>query len=287
MGSQHAVATEVLALAARAEADVAHPVARAILAAAGTLGADSRGDGQVQRHARGSTWCSGDGQDMVLVGSAGFVAEQGVTLLAGRPENCTRVEVARNGTWIGAVLLQDRVREDAASALRAFAQAAIRTRLVTGDSAAAAAPVAQAVGLKASDVHAHCLPEDKVKVLEQAGNPSVFVGDGVNDALALAAADCGVAVQGATPPAVATAGVVIASGGVEQVAVAWRHARRTIRVVRQNLAFSMVYNVGVLALAAGGMVTPVAAACAMLASSLSVMLNSGRLLSARSALPRA
>jgi Cu2+-exporting ATPase/Cu+-exporting ATPase len=279
LGSQHAAPAEVLALAARAEADIAHPVARAIRTAAEATGTDSGGDGLVQRHPRGCIWRSPDGQDMLLVGSAGFVEEQGVALPASAPANCTRVEVVRNGMWIGAILLQDRIREDAKRALRSFAEAGIRTRLVTGDSAAAAAPVAEAAGLAPDQVHAHCSPEDKVKVLERAGKPAVFVGDGVNDALALAAAECGVAVQGATPAAVATAGVVIASGGVEQVAAAWRHARRTVGVVRQNLAFSMVYNVAVLALASSGMVTPVAAACAMLASSLSVMLNSGRLLS--------
>lgn len=286
LGSQHAAPAEVLGLAARAEADIAHPVARAIRSAAEATGADSLGDGLVQRHPRGCTWRSPDGQDMLLVGSAGFVEEQGVSLPPGAPADCTRVEVVRNGKWIGAILLQDRIREDAARALRTFAEAGIRTRLVTGDSAAAAAPVAEAVGLGPDQVHAHCLPEDKVKVLERAGKPAVFVGDGVNDALALAAAECGVAVQGATPAAVATAGVVIASGGVEQVAAAWRHARRTVGVVRQNLAFSMVYNVAVLALASSGMVTPVAAAGAMLASSLSVMLNSGRLLSGTSARQR-
>ncbi|WP_187271592.1 heavy metal translocating P-type ATPase [Massilia arenae] len=286
LGSQHAAPAEVLGLAARAEADIAHPVARAIRSAAEAAGAASCGDGLVQRHPRGCTWRSPDGQDMLLVGSAGFVEEQGVSLPPGAPADCTRVEVVRNGKWIGAILLQDRIREDAARALRSFAEAGIRTRLVTGDSAAAAAPVAEAVGLGPDQVHAHCLPEDKVKVLERAGKPAVFVGDGVNDALALAAAECGVAVQGATPAAVATAGVVIASGGVEQVAAAWRHARRTVGVVRQNLAFSMVYNVAVLALASSGMVTPVAAAGAMLASSLSVMLNSGRLLSGTSARQR-
>ncbi len=283
IGSQRAASAEVLALAARAEADIAHPVARAIRTAAEAAGMGSAGEGLAQRHSRGCTWRSKDGNQTVLVGSAGFVEEQGVALPASAPPGCTRVEVARNGTWIGAILLQDRIRESAAEALRTFADAGIRTRLVTGDSAAAAAQVAQAVGLGPEHVHAHCLPEDKVKVLERAGRPAVFVGDGVNDALALAAADCGIAVQGAAPAAVATAGVVIASGGVEQVAAAWRHARRTVRVVRQNLAFSMVYNVAVLGLASSGMVTPVAAACAMLASSLSVVLNSGRLLSGMSA----
>jgi len=287
LGSQHDVPAVVLALAARVEADIAHPVARAICAAADAAGTQYREEGTAQRHPRGGTWRSKDGHETILVGSKGFVEEQGVSLPASAQPDCTRVEVVRNGVWIGAIVLQDRVREDAAGALRSFADAGICTRLVTGDSAAAAAPVAAAVGVGPGHVHAQCLPEDKVKILERARRPAVFVGDGVNDALALAAADCGIAVQGATPSAVATAGVVIASGGVEQVAAAWRHARRTVRVVRQNLAFSMVYNVAVLALASSGMVTPVAAACAMLGSSLSVVLNSGRLLSGTSAQHRA
>lgn len=275
--SQHAGAAEVLALAAQAEADIAHPVARAIRTAAGATTAGSQ-DGQALRHARGCSWRSHDGQQTVLVGNAAFVAEQGVAVPADEASSCTRVELARNGLWLGAILLQDRVRADAGAALRAFGAAGVRTRLVTGDGADAAAQVAAAVGLAPEQVHAACRPEAKVDVLEQVRKPAVFVGDGVNDALALAAADCGIAVPGASPAAVATAGVVIASGGVGQVVRAWRHARRTVRVVRQNLAFSMIYNVAILALASSGMVTPVAAACAMLASSLSVVLNSSRLL---------
>ena len=286
LGSEWATPAEVLRWAGWAEADIAHPVARAILGAADAADAGARPDGHAQRHARGCVWrsagadsCAGAGET-ILVGSASFIEEHGVALPpVDAPRAATRVEVARNGAWVGAIVLHDQVRPDAAGALAGFARAGVRTRLVTGDSAEAAAPVAAAVGLAAGQVHAHCRPETKVEVVEQARRSVAFVGDGINDALALAAADCGIAVPGASPAAVATAGVVIASGGVGQVAVAWRHARRTVRVVRQNLAFSMVYNVAVLALASSGMVTPLAAACAMLASSVSVVLNSGRLLS--------
>lgn len=283
LGSALAVPAEVLQWAAQAEADIAHPAARAIRAAAQAAvpAAPSLAPpaGKTERHGRGCIWRGGDPADTVVVGNAAFLAEQGIAVPAGAGrEAATRVEVARRGAWIGAIVLHDRVRADAAAALAAFAQGRVRPRLVTGDSADAALPVAAAVGLAAGQVHAHCSPEDKVDVVRQAGKPVVFVGDGVNDALALAAAGCGISVQGATPAAVATAGVVIASGGLHQVAVAWRHARRTVRVVRQNLAFSMVYNVIVLALASSGGVTPAAAAFAMLASSLTVSANAGRLL---------
>ena len=110
----------------------------------------------------------------------------------------------------------------------------------------------------------------------------VFVGDGVNDALALASADCGVAGHGASTAAIATAGVVITTGGLGSVVAAWRHARRTLRIIRQNLMFSIIYNVGILTLAASGVVPPVAAALATLASSVSVIANAGRLATFRS-----
>lgn len=276
IGAAGVEASSVLHWAAQAEADIAHPVAQAIRTAAGHAGEPALA-GSAQRHAQGCMWHSEDGGRTVLAGNADFLLGEGVAVPAASDVGASRVEVALDGVWIGALLLQDRVRADARPALDAFAHAGLVTRLVTGDSAAAAAPVASAVGLAAAQVHAGQRPEEKVEVVEAARKPAVFVGDGVNDALALAAADCGISVQGASSAAVATAGVVIASGGLEAVAAAWRHARRTVRVVRQNLAFSMVYNLCVLGLAASGTVPPVAAAFAMLASSLSVVANSARL----------
>jgi len=270
---------ELLQRAALAETGIEHPIARAIraAAAAGPCAAPHLAPGIAQRHGQGSAWRSGDRSLTILAGSAAWIRSQGVALPAAGGEPGTRIEVACNGQWCGALLLRDRVRADAAQTLQAFAQAGIATRMVTGDSLAAALPVALEVGLGLGRVHAGCVPEEKAAIVDAAQRPAVFVGDGINDALALAAADCGIAVQGASTAAVATAGVVIASGGLAGVAAAWRHARRTVRVVRQNLAFSMVYNVAVLTLAASGTVPPVAAAAAMLASSVSVVANAARL----------
>ncbi|HEY1043318.1 MAG TPA: cation-translocating P-type ATPase [Telluria sp.] len=275
-----AAPSDVLYWAALAEADIAHPVAQAIRTAAAQAGGNQP-PGQARRYGQGSSWHSADGEHKVLVGNAAFLALHGVSVpAAGDGTVATRIEVARDGAWIGSLLLHDQLRGDARGALEAFTGGAVAARLVTGDSARAAAPVAAAVGLDPSRVHAACQPAQKAEVVEAAQKPAVFVGDGINDALALAAADCGISVQGASTAAVATAGVVIASGGLRQVVVAWEHARLTMRVVRQNLAFSMVYNVLVLGLASSGAVPPAAAAFAMLASSLSVIANSSRLLRA-------
>lgn len=268
----------LLAWAALAEAGIAHPIAQAIRKAAQAHSAAAPQAGSAERHGQGSLWRSADGARTVLAGNLQWLAQHGVTgVAADDGEPATRIEIALDGEWIGSLLLRDSVRADAGAALAAFGHAGLGLQLVTGDSAAAAAPVAAAVGLAPERVHAGCAPEQKAGVVAAARAPCVFVGDGINDSLALAAAHCGIAVQGASTAAVATAGVVIASGGLHSVVLAWRHARRTVSIVRQNLVFSMVYNVAVLGLAASGTVPPVAAACAMLASSVSVIVNAARL----------
>lgn len=269
-------AGDLLRWAAAAEMGIAHPIASAIRAAAPADGdADA---GSAVRHAQGTCWTSTDGADTVLVGSSGWLAAHGVAPGTGaRDSSATWIEVARNGQWVGALKLQDEPRPEAAGALAALQRAGLHARLVTGDAPAPAMGVARAVGLAPDRVHAACLPQDKEAIVRAAQGPVVFVGDGVNDALALAAADCGIAVRGASTTAVATAGVVIASGGIDTVVLAWRHARRTLAVVRQNLVFSVVYNVAILGLAAAGAVPPAAAAAAMLASSLSVIANAARM----------
>lgn len=269
---------QVLFWAGQAEHGIAHPVARAILEAAASLPDTVPVAGIAQRHAQGSDWRSADGASQVLVGNARFLEAHGVPVPAtGETQGSTRIDVARDGAWLGSLLLCDAIRKDAASAMSTLANAGIGLRLVTGDESGSANSVASVIGLSKDRVHAGCSPERKAEIVESAGRPAVFVGDGVNDALALAGADCGISVQGASTAAVATAGIVIASGGVDQVVAAWRHARRTVGIVRQNLVFSMAYNVLVLALSSTGMVSPVAAAFAMLASSLSVVVNTTRL----------
>lgn len=271
---------ELLAWAAQAEAGIVHPMARAIQSAAHAAGvAPPSSASAPQRFGRGTRWRDPGSCEVTLVGSAGWLKEQGVCVPAPAPleDGATRVEVARDGVWAGALVLRDRLRPDAAEAVATLRRAGLEASLVTGDRRDTAEAVAAAVGVMRDRVRAGCLPEDKVAALDAAPGPTVFVGDGVNDSLALAAADCGIAVQDASSAAMASAGVVITRGGLAAVVCAWTQSRRTLRIVRQNLVFSIVYNGGVLAFAAGGMVPPVAAAIAMLCSSLSVVANSARL----------
>ncbi|WP_166259391.1 heavy metal translocating P-type ATPase [Marinobacter salicampi] len=273
----------ILHLAARAEAGIAHPIADAInRAARAEVGAATCPDepGHTTRYARGSVWLAADTADTVMVGAISWLREQNVDVPAERRATnpgTTPVGLACNGEWLGLILLRDTIRPGAIHAAETLRDAGVKLALATGDHADAASVVASAIGLEPDHVYAGCLPEDKVTRVSSAARPVVFVGDGVNDALALAAADCGIAVQGASAPAVATAGVVIADGGFNGVTSAWRLSRRTLRIVRQNLAFSVLYNVAILTFAASGAVPPVAAAIAMLASSLSVVANSARL----------
>lgn len=273
---------QLLAWAAQAEAGIAHPIARAIEAAVrseGVLPTPQAGSA-AHRFGQGARWTDPGSGATTWVGAAKWLATQGVQtpapagpLVAG----ATRVEVARDGRWVGALILRDRLRPGAAAAVATLRRAGLATSLVTGDRHETAVAVAAAVGVPTQDVKADCLPEDKVAALDGAPGPAVFVGDGVNDSLALAAADCGIAVQDASAAAVASAGVVIADGGLGGVVRAWRESRRTVSVVRQNLLFSIIYNAGVLVFAASGVIPPVASAIAMLCSSLSVVANSARL----------
>jgi heavy metal translocating P-type ATPase len=276
--SEGTLSADLLSWAALAETGMAHPIARAIRAAAPqSVPSDRAEAGISQRHAQGSAWHSTDQRQSILVGNAEWMQRLGVAVPEGAARPGTRIEVARNGQWRGSLFLQDRVRDDAAETVQVFSDAGIAVQMVTGDSEKAAMPVSLAAGLAPAQLQAGCTPEQKAEIVSKARRPVVFVGDGVNDALALAGADCGIAMQGASTAAVATAGVVIASGGLAGVVAAWRHARRTVGIVRQNLVFSMLYNAAVLGLAAFGTIPPVAAAGAMLASSISVVANAARL----------
>ncbi|CAL9399704.1 putative cation-transporting P-type ATPase J [Streptomyces sp. enrichment culture] len=222
----------LLALAAAAEHPSEHPLARAIVAAA-------RARGLRIAPAEDFTAAPGRGVTAVIDGRTVHVGR------ADSPEGAeTTVRVTRDGTLLGTLALTDRLRTDAAPATAALtALTGTAPTLLTGDHAAAAARVAEATGI--TDVRAGLLPEDKVEAVrerERAGRKVLFVGDGVNDAPALAAAHAGVAMGGAgSDLALETADAVVVRDELTAVPAVVRLSRRARRLVVQNLAVAGVF----------------------------------------------
>ena len=197
----------------------------------------------------------------------------------------TRVHVLVNGAPAGTLHLTDTVRPEAKEVVESLRRAGVRVVLLTGDRRGPAEAVAAEVGI--SEVIAETLPADKqaaVQRLKAEGRRVAMVGDGINDAPALAAADVGVALGTGTDVAITAAGVTLVRADLRGVPAAVRLARRTVRTIRQNLGLAFVYNLlavpvaaGLLVPLGGGLISPVWAAAAMSLSSVSVILNSLRL----------
>jgi Cu2+-exporting ATPase len=220
-----------------------------------------------------------EGHD-VAVGSPGFVrtqlgVESGSPAVIDSPRDMTLtpVWVAVDGDIVGVAGFGDPIRADAAAAIEEFEARGWRVGILSGDDRGVASAVAQAVGIDPRDVIAEAAPEAKLAAVERARNESevVMIGDGVNDASAIAAASVGVAVHGGAEAALASADVYITRPGLEPVVRLLDGAHRTMRVIRRNIAFSLVYNVVGIGLAITGVINPVIAAVMMPLSSLTVV----------------
>ncbi|HEV7710142.1 MAG TPA: copper-translocating P-type ATPase, partial [Asanoa sp.] len=261
---------EVLRLAAAVEAGSEHPIGRAIVAAAKRplpAVTDFRStpglgvSGIVEGHE-------------VRVGRAAFAGEGETQNAAGQ----TVVIVAIDQRVRGQLVLADEIRPSSPAAIAALRGLGLRPVLLTGDNAAAAAKVAAAVGI--DDVVAEVLPADKVdtiKRLQDEGRVVAMVGDGVNDAAALAQADLGLAMGAGTDVAIEAADLTLVRDDLMAAADAIRLSRRTLRVIKGNLFWALAYNVGALPLAAAGLLNPMIAGATMALSSLFVVSNSLRL----------
>ena len=252
----------VLAAAAQAEKGIDHPIARAISAVYG----NADGDGG-ERDGRRAIHIDQAGREILV--DAASVAED---------ETATCLRVAIDGSPIGTIRLTDQPREEAAAALRALRSRGRSILLATGDSIGPARTLADLVGIRPREIRAGCTPSDKLLLVSGSPGPILFVGDGINDGPALAAADCGMAIQEAHAGATALASVVISRGGIMSVVGAVDLARKTRSIMRENLGFAIIYNAVAVVLAITGSIGPVVAAVAMLLSSLSVTSNSLRLL---------
>jgi Cu2+-exporting ATPase len=184
------------------------------------------------------------------------------------------------GRAAGAAGLGDAIRPDARRTIDALRRRGIRVRILSGDHPDVVARVGESLGLAAADAVGGLTPEAKRDIVAglagrpQGGGAVVMVGDGVNDAAALALADVGVAVHGGMGATIVAADIVLAREGVAPVADIIEGARRLRGVIRRNLAFSLVYNAGASALAMAGVVGPLLAAILMPVSSVTVILSS-------------
>jgi heavy metal translocating P-type ATPase len=191
---------------------------------------------------------------------------------------CTVISVAWGGRERGIVALRDRLRPTAPEAVRALHDLGLRTAILTGDNRAVAEQVAGSVGV--TEVIADARPDDKiaaVDALRARGARVAVVGDGVNDAPALAAADLGIAIGTGSDVAIASADLTLVGDDPARIATAIELSRATYRVILQNLGWAFGYNIVLIPLAACGVVTPALAGLAMALSSVSVVTNALRL----------
>ncbi len=282
---------EVLALAASLERASEHPLAAAIVA-----GATKRGLALVSVEAFESVTGHGVrgrvGGRAVAVGSRAFLETMGVDVaeLGRRADSLSQdgqtvVFVAIEGQAAGLVGVSDPIKVSTPDALRALHAEGLRIVMLTGDSAATAKAVARRLGI--TDVRAGVPPDGKaaaVRALQAEGRTVAMAGDGINDAPALAAANVGIAMGTGTDVAMESAGVTLVKGDLRGIVRARRLSRRTVRNIRQNLFLAFVYNAlgvpiaaGVLYPVFGWLLSPMIAAAAMSASSVSVIGNALRL----------
>ncbi|MFJ2584487.1 heavy metal translocating P-type ATPase [Streptomyces sp. NPDC087538] len=278
--------TDVLRLAGALEHASEHPIAQAVAAGAAertgtalptpedfTNIAGLGVQGTVEGHA-------------VLAGREQLLADAGIDVpgtLSGAvadaaAEGRTAVMVAWDGRARGVLAVADRIKESSAQAVAELRALGLHPVLLTGDNRAVADAVARAVGI--DEVHAEVLPEEKVHVIERLqarGRSVAMVGDGVNDAAALATADLGLAMGTGTDAAIEAADLTLVRGDLKVAADAIRLSRRTLTTIRGNLFWAFGYNAAALPLAAFGLLNPMIAGAAMAFSSVFVVTNSLRL----------
>jgi Cu2+-exporting ATPase len=270
-------ADEVLRVAASAERLSEHPVGRSLVAAARAHGL-ALAEPQGFRAVPGGGVEAGVGGHRVLVGSPGFVrGRQPVPEDVG--SDGTLVCVAVDGGLAGSLVTADAVRPEAREAVARLAEAGIESAVLSGDAPAPVLHAASEAGVPAGRVHHGLSPEAKAELVTRwlrEGIETAMVGDGVNDAPALAAAGVGIALGTGTDVALEAADIALSGSDLRAVPEALGIARRARRVVRQNLGWALAYNLAAVPLAVAGLIHPAVAAGAMALSSVSVLLNALR-----------
>ncbi|WP_139163358.1 heavy metal translocating P-type ATPase [Arthrobacter cupressi] len=286
---------DVLTLAGAVEAASEHPIAHAIAAAAkdamldgGSLPKVSDFSSAAGGGVRGTVALNGNPGTVVVVGRSGWLEENGIVpdeaqrkaLADSEAGGATAIWVAVDGTPAGIVALRDTIKDGSAAAIARLKEMGIRPMLLTGDNAAVAAQVADAVGIAPEDVFAGVLPEgkvDAVRQLQAKGATVAMAGDGVNDAAALAQAELGIAMGSGTDVAIEASDLTVMGSDLGQLVQAIELSRRTLRTIKVNLFWAFFYNAIGIPVAALGLLNPMIAGAAMAASSVLVVANSLRL----------
>ena len=230
----------------------------------------------------------GDLSPVVLIGSPASVAHSATAfhpsiksaIEQGEADGFTVAVLAWDGVAVAVFAVGDQLKENAAQTITSLRSRGITPWLVTGDSAKVAANVASAVGIDSAHVVSHALPETKLEIvqkLKSQGHTVLMIGDGINDAAALTAADLSMAMGTGTDTAINSADITLMQTGLENVVEALKLSTKTMKIIRLNMGWAFIYNVIGLPIAAAGLLTPLYAAAAMAASSVLVVTNSLRI----------
>ncbi|MCE5198319.1 MAG: heavy metal translocating P-type ATPase [Armatimonadota bacterium] len=282
---------DLLALAASAEKGSEHPLGEAIVKGAEARGVVVTSPTKFEALPGGGIRATVDGRE-VMVGTVRMMSESGVDTAALntqvgqlQSQGKTAMLVSVDGRAVGLAAVADTVKSGSRAAVVKLKSAGLKVVMITGDNEQTARAVASEVGI--DQVMAEVLPGEKadsVKTLQERGEMVAMVGDGINDAPALAQADLGIAIGSGTDVAIESADVTLISGDLNGVVTAITLSRATMKNIKQNLFFAFIYNVvgipiaaGVIYPATGALLSPMIAAAAMAASSISVVSNALRL----------
>jgi Cu2+-exporting ATPase len=290
----------LLALAAAVEADSEHPLAHAIVRQAREGGLRVPKASGFRALAGRGVEAAVDGHE-IAIGGPTMLRERGLTrppelaaqTAAWADRGAAVLHVVRDGKIVGALALEDAIRPEALEAVSALKERGVRVVMITGDARPVAEAVARDLGI--DEVFAEVLPEDKdgaVKTLQERGERVAMVGDGVNDAPALARADVGIAIGAGTDVAIESAGVILAASDPRAVVGVMELSRASYRKMVQNLAWAAGYNVVAIPLAAGvlapiGIVLPPAIGAVLMSVSTIVVALNAQLLRRLDLRPRA
>ncbi|MGH9441032.1 MAG: heavy metal translocating P-type ATPase [Thermoanaerobaculia bacterium] len=271
-----------LGAAAAIEAGIVHPLASAVEIEAARRRLEVPRAQEIRSIAGGGAEGRVDGT-LVLVGSRRLLRDRGIAIPVPEPPDGIELLCALDGRFAGSAVLEDTIRPEAREALSSLASDGIEVAMLSGDRKAVVATISRDLGIAGAE--AELSPAGKVASIglrrAATGGVVAMVGDGVNDAAALDAADVGVAFGNAADLAREHASVTVLGNDLRTIPRLLRLARRTLRTIRQNLFWAFFYNVAGLGLAAAGRLAPIVAAAAMVASSLLVVANSSRLRSIR------